>query len=94
MNYSPWPRPGRWFRFERFEAWKLTVNYGEETHKQFHAEFGRWWFFSWNIAGLWHGYIGHKPVNLRDPKFQTPPDFSRERPAVEWSTRMGIGDIE
>lgn len=92
MNYSPWPLSG-WFRLEQFEAWKLVVNYGDETDKVFSAKYGKWWFFSWNIANLWHGYVGHKPINLQDPKFKVPDTFPRERPAVELSARMGIGKV-
>lgn len=93
MNVSPWPRNGRWFRFDLFLAWNVVANYDGETHKTFSAKFGRWPFFSWNIAGLWHGYVGYKPITLTDMKFQVPDDFPRDRPCCERSARMGTGGV-
>lgn len=92
MNVSPWPAEGKSFRFERFVAYKVVANFGDETGKVFSCWWGKWWFLT--VRTKWfHFYIGHKPINLMDVHFHVPQWFDRTSPAVEWSGRFGVGDI-
>ena len=96
---SPWPQHGRRVRFERNQAFRVTVSYGGKwqwwarfTGRKFSAKDGRWWFFSFDIGAL-HGYLGFKPINLLDQWFDVPAWFDRLDPAVEFSIRLGFGSV-
>lgn len=99
MDYSPWPAPGRWFRFEINRAYALTAKYNGiwprwtvVTGRKFRATWGRWPFLS-VILGRVRFYIGWKPVTLRDTQFEVPDDFPRSAAATEFSFRWAAGEI-
>lgn len=77
-------------RIEINKATAIVVNYGQETHKTFSAKRGLWPFFALRIL-YYEFYIGWKPINLKDPEFHVPDNFSRDTDAVELSVRPSDG---
>ena len=98
MNYSPWPAPGEWFRAELRPSYFVTASYGGKwpwwtrlTGERFRAWWGRWPFLS--VRNRWFGfYVGWKPINLADSKFDIPADFPRSASASEFSIRLTWGE--
>lgn len=98
--YSPWPNGFRLFgkafyyplAVRRYNCARINTTYGDEPVKAWKVEYGRWWFFTFNVRWL-HGYAGNKPINLRDPKFYVPFWFDRNEQAVERSFRFGVGRV-
>ena len=102
-DFSPRPDSGKWFLWTkrptvRVEADPQYGPYSINDIKTFNYWIGEHWFFSWDIAGLWHGYIGDRPITLEDPQF-----YWRELPTIkalwkngnlfsEFRWRIGVGD--
>ena len=103
MNYSPFAdRPFKellrlqfslpfiGIRFELNRARAIVTNYGDERLKTFSEKRGVWPFLGVRIA--WFDiYIGWKPINLNDPKFEVPSGYDRNTDAVELSVRLSDG---
>lgn len=93
-NFSPFPPAGSRFLAARWSAYAMRVEYGGDwprfRPKRFSMTWGTWPFFCFDL-GFFHGYIGWKPVNLHDAKFNMPQGVSRALPACEWSARIGVG---
>jgi hypothetical protein len=109
INFSPFPDHGKWFYFTWRKATSVRArpDYARDNKKltlsdlkSFSFRDGKYPFFSWDF-GFWHGYIGWKPINVReDPAF-----YWREHPEiqkrmedpnilfVQLSVRQGFGDI-
>lgn len=115
LIFSPQPSEWKWYKpwtwFELRNRWAIRVkgdpHYGDYVASQLktlEVEPGVWKFFTFDIAGLVHGYHGFRPINVYgtsrlpggDPKFYWR-DYARVRHYkgnlyVEWAPlRLGVG---
>ena len=106
--YRPWPKKGKWFRFERNWAACVNAEPPYDTHypvlegaepERISVRFGRWWFWAADCP-LFHFHFGYTPVTLDDPGF-----YWRDHPFVlpwresgklfvVWSQRWGLGPVK
>lgn len=95
-NASPFPPAGKRFAWTTRECYAVRVKYNDLWtiwgFRRFAMIRRRWPFFCWNVFGS-HGYIGWRPVDLRDPGFRIPAGFPRDVEAGQFGFRMGVGKI-
>jgi hypothetical protein len=94
MNFSPWPAPGKWFRFERNYGVHVTAkpDYGRyltlDDLESFDYYVGTRFFLSMRTP-LFRFYLGSKPITLADPG-----SYWRKHPIIETYATDGLNFFE